>query len=102
MKNFAHLKADSIFYPLFPDGAVPIKNVMLPVQVECIGDGIQDVYMVDLDKLPPELFETVAALVQRQCDPSTPLEQVKAEMRKRGLPLRAKHVAAVSSDAMFV
>ena len=98
MNNFAHLKAHCIFYPLFKQGWVPIKNILLPQRGMLLGDGAQDIYLVDLDKLTPEQFDAVATLVQRQCDPSTPLDQCKAEIRERGLPLRAKLVASVSSD----
>jgi hypothetical protein len=99
MNNFAHLKKDCPFYALFERGMVPIKNWVVPNTAVCEGDGPpQDVYMVDLDKLSPEQFEAVARLVHRLCDPTTPLEVAKKEMRARGLPLRAKHVSSVSSD----
>jgi len=100
VNNFAHLKADCVFYPLFEQGWVPIKNI-LNQRGMCLGDGAQEIYLVDLDKLTPEQFHAVATLVQRQCDPSTPLDQCKSEMRERGLPLRAKLVASVSCDAPF-
>jgi hypothetical protein len=99
MKNYATLRPDSPFYPLFPGGHVPIKNIVVPNVAECLGDGVQEVYMVDLDRLSPERFESVARLVHKQCDPCTPFEKAKAEMREHGLPLRAKSVASVSSDA---
>lgn len=104
MKNLAHLKSDSPFYPLFEGGRVPIKNIIIPTQAICEGDNNyfpQDVYMVDLDKLSPAQFESVVKLVHANCDPSTPLEVARKEIKARGLPLRAKHVQSVSSDAPF-
>ena len=101
MNNFARLKEESPFYPLFRNGLVPIKNILVPNRAECIGDGVQEVYMVDLAKLTPEQFDRVAKLVVSQIDPAFPLDQAKAEMREHGLPLRAKHVSGVSSDAPF-
>lgn len=94
MNAFAHVKPDCPFFALFEFGRVPIKSV-LAVEAECIGDGVQAVFMVDLERLSAEQIESV----WRRCDPSTPLEQAVAEMRERGLPLRAKYVEAVSMDA---
>jgi hypothetical protein len=102
MNNFAQLRPECPFYPLFTGGLVPVVNIILPNSALCEGDGEpQDVYMVDLDKLSPEQFESVAQLVHSQCDPSIPIKIAKKEMRARGLPLRAKHVCAVSSDGRF-
>jgi hypothetical protein len=102
MNNFAHLKPECPFYPLFAGGLVPILNILLPNSANCEGDGPpQDVYMVDLDKLSPEQWEAVACLVHSRCDPSTPLEIAKKEMRAHGLPLRAKYVSGVSTDVPF-
>ena len=99
--NFAHLKETSPFYALFPGGMVPIKNILAPNVVECEGDGVQDVYMVDLDKLTQEQFSSVVKLVHQQCDPTSRLEDCSQEILERGLPLRAKHVSWVSSNVPF-
>ena len=102
MNNFAQLKPTCPFYPLFEHGSVPILNILLPNRAECEGGGgVQDVYMVDLDRLSPEEFDAVARLVHHLCSPGVPLEVAKKEMRARGLPLRAKHVSGVSSDVPF-
>jgi hypothetical protein len=98
MTSIAILKSDSPFHPLFPEG-VPIKNIFAPVKVNCTGDGIQDVYFVDLDKLSEEKFLEVATLVVIQCASGVPIFEAMAEMRERGLPLRAKHIAWVSIDS---
>lgn len=101
MNNFARLNPESPFFPLFEGGRVPIINILVPNQVECEGDGVQEVYMVDLDKLSPEQFVRVAWLVHKQCGPDVNLAIAMKEMRARGLPLRAKHVAGISSDVPF-
>ena len=43
--SFAHLRKESPFYPIFPSGAVPIPNILVPSRAECEGDGIQDVFI---------------------------------------------------------
>lgn len=104
MTNLAHLKKDSPFYHLFPQG-VPIKNIMLPNRVHCEGDDDpavgQDVYMVDLDKLTLEKFEQLVDLVHAQCGPAIPRSIAWEEIKARGLPLRAVHVESVSTDVPF-
>ena len=100
--NIAHLKEDSIWYPLFPSGCVPITNILLPNRVICEGDGdMQDVYFVDLPKLTTEQFETLVDMVHEQCDPETARNVCRAQILERGLPLRAKHVSSVSTDVPF-
>lgn len=103
MNNFAYLKEDCPFFGIFwPSGAVPIKNIVLPNQADCEnGGGIQDVYMVDLDKLNPKQLDNVIRLVHQMCTPEGQLEITRKEIMARGLPLRAKHVRAVSSDVPF-
>lgn len=101
MNNYAILKTDSPFFPVFEGGRVPIKNIIVPNRAECIGDGVQDVYMVDLNRLPPEQWEKLTRAVHQMCDPSTPLSQCQQEILLRGLPLRAKHVQSVTSDVPF-
>jgi hypothetical protein len=102
MINQAKLRQESPFYPLFLNGLVPIKNVILPDSVICEGDGgPQDAYMVDLDKLTPEQFDAVTALVHQQCDPSVPIVVMRKEVKARGLPLRAKHVLGVNTDSCY-
>ena len=100
--NIAILKSDSPFFPLFPGGAVPIVNVLLPGQAECEGDGVQDVYMVDLNKLQPGTLDAVVDMIRKQQSPClASAAVVKSEILKSGLPLRAKHVSSVSTDSRF-
>lgn len=100
--NFARLRTDSVFYPLFHQGLVPIKNIIVPNVVNCEGGGgAQQVYMVDLGKLGDRQLEELIDLVRRQCSPEEPLESVRAEILNRGLPLRATQVVSVSTDVPF-
>lgn len=102
MNNYAHLKESCPLYPFFRNGLVPIKNILMPNRADCEhGGGVQDVYMVDVDRLTPEQWENVSRLVHQQCDPNTPLEVARKEMKARGLPVRAIHVSATSSDNPF-
>lgn len=100
--NIAHLKEDSIFRRVFPDGCVPITNILLPNRVICEGDGdMQDVYFVDLPKLTEAQFETLVDMVHEQCDPETARNVCRAQILERGLPLRAKHTTGVATDSRF-
>jgi hypothetical protein len=103
MKNIAHLKLDSPFYWIFPEGQVPIINIMLPNRAVCQDDNAdapQDVYMVNLAKLSDEQFDQVCQVCQRRY-PEIPLAQVKDEIKERGLPIRASQVLSVSTDVPF-
>jgi hypothetical protein len=98
-KTLAFLDETSPFQALFPDG-VPIKGI-LSRPADCIGDAVQDVYMVDLDKLTPEQFDKVSEMVWEQCGRSRSLEVARQEMKASGLPLRAKHVKTVETNVPF-
>lgn len=99
-KNFAHLKADCPVYDLFPGGCCPIRNVLVPGRAVMQGDNgdqPQDFYDVDLAALAPE---TRAALARRVAEKlGGTVAEVEAQMSERGLPLRAVHVQAVSTDS---
>lgn len=99
MKNFAHLKQDSPWYPIFPGGLAPIKNILVPSQGNMLnGGGVQEFYDLDLDKVTPEqrrkIFVMMAAIFK-----CTPEEAEKGVMEQGRLPLRAIHVSSVSSDS---
>lgn len=99
--NLAHLKSDCPFYDLFKGGQVPILNFLLPSLADCEGGGgVQNVYMVALDELEPAQFEALIDRVRLLAPggPSIPREIVRKEIKARGLPLRAVHVASVSTD----
>lgn len=101
MKNTALLNESSPFHTLFPKG-VPIKNIALPNKAICEGDGpAQDVYMVDLDKIPEPDLSKLIEMVRVACTPDCPPEVARKEILARGLPLRAKHVSSVTTDVPF-
>src|SRR4051812_6284380 len=100
MNNFAHLKKDSPWYPIFDRGMAPIKNIIVPSQGNMIGGGgVQDFYDLDLSKLTPEQEQKIFEMVARQC--GTTAEEARQGIKAQGgrLPLRAIHVTSVSSDS---
>jgi hypothetical protein len=99
MNNFAHLKTECPFYHLFPNGLVPIKDILLPSKAECIGDGVQDIYMVNLEKLSSAQFDGILDLLVAGTTFSR--EEARNDIERDGLPLRAKHVSGTSSDLPF-
>src|SRR5215475_11540708 len=99
MTTIAYLNQDSPFHALFPNG-IPVKSI-LSRPADCIGDGVQDTYMVAIDKLTPEQFDEVSALVWEQCGRGCSLEVARKEIKASGLPLRAKHVATLMTDIPF-
>lgn len=98
MNNYAHLNEDSPFYDLFPNGMIPIVNILVPNEAELEGSAERRVFMVDIKKLTPEEFhgvaDRVAALFKEE------VWTIRREMLLRGLPLRESQVGAVSTDAM--
>jgi hypothetical protein len=99
MNNFAHLREDSPFYPLFERGLVPIRNILIPRVGNMEGDGVRKFYDVDVGKLSNQQIASIAEMVAKQCG-GQPAE-VEAHMRAEGfIPLRAQHVSGVSSDSL--
>jgi hypothetical protein len=96
MRNFAHLKEDSPFFDLFPNGMAPIVNILVPNQAELEGSPEREVYMLDVQKLTPEQFHGVANRLAKlfEEEPWT----IRREMLLRGIPIRSSQVRAVSSD----
>lgn len=96
MRNFAHLKNDSPYFAIFPDGMAPIRNILVPCVGIMEGAGAAEFYWLDVAKLTGEQIDKVAYQVALQCG-GTPME-VEEHMRTEGvLPLRALHVAGVST-----
>jgi len=99
--NFAHLKKESPFYPVFEAGRVPIQNILIPEMGVMEGDKEsqpQEFYRVDLEKLSQQERRRLCVMIADQCH-GTPAE-VWADLGARGfIPLRALHVECVSSDS---
>lgn len=99
MKNFAHLKTDSPFYPVFANGMAPIQNILVPQRAQMQGAGVHEFYRLDVAKLSAEQLLRIANMVAAQCGGKP--EEVQAHMIKEGfIPLRAMHVSSVSTDSM--
>ena len=95
MNNFAHLKPDSPFYDLFPNGLCPIKNIVLPNRAELEGSPETEVYMVDLDARLSEIARRIAAAAG--ADPV----RVFVEIKQLGLPLCVSQTNGCSTDVPF-
>ena len=99
MNNFAHIKTDSPWHPIFPNGLAPIKNILVPSTGNMIGGGgVQEFYDLDLEKITPEqkrkIFVMMGAVFK--CSP----EEVEKGVIEQGrLPLRAIHVTSVTTDS---
>ena len=110
MNNFAHLKPDSPFNPVFADcgGWVPIINILVPSPVQLEGSHETEAYLVDIKKLSEERFMEICRIMSRRI--STLNEQNEQDMiegikediiRRGGLPLRVSQTDSVSTDCMF-
>lgn len=67
MNNFAQLKPESPFYPVFPGGMVPIQNIWLPERGIMGGAGEHDFYRADVSKLSAGQLARIADMVAAQC-----------------------------------
>ena len=100
MKNFAHLKADSPFYDLFPNGLCPIVNILVPSRVELIGSDETAVYMVDVEKIGYARLLLIAQRLASSAGGINPTV-VFDEIKEHGLPLRLSQCAGISTDVPF-
>ena len=96
MNNFAHLKPESPFYDLFPNGLCPIINIIVPSQVELEGSSKTLVYMVDLEKVGDRPLAEIAQRIAEQNGAS--FTTVFNEIKARGLPLRVSQCNGCSTD----
>src|SRR5258706_15787295 len=96
--NFAHLNKDSEWYPIFPNGTAPIKQILMPAGVgnmdgagELKGQGKHEFYDLDLDRLTPGQWDAIVALLCKKsgCSEAEVRNGIKAQGR---LPLTARHV----------
>ena len=99
MNNFATLIPESKFFDLFPHGQVPIINILIPNQVVLERSIETECYMIDLEKLGDERLSEIARRLAAELGENP--QQVFAEIRDRGLPLRRSQVASVSTDIPF-
>jgi hypothetical protein len=98
-KEFAHLKPESPFYPLFEHGMAPILNILVSETGHMEGAGVSEFYRLDVERLDHDQLATIARMVAAQCGGTA--EQVRDHMLKeKFIPLRAVHVAAVSRGSM--
>jgi hypothetical protein len=95
MNNFARLVESSPFYGLFEGGKVPVVGIF-PALAECEGDGVQEVYMVDIDRLSAVQISAILDVLGGG-DKELRLEAAR-DIKERGLPLRAKNVVSIISD----
>lgn len=98
----AHLKPDSEWAPLFPQG-VPITGMMtrhglMEGAGSLAGIGKSEYYEVDLAKLTPEQYAAVIGKLAAQS--GLPEAAVREGIHKQGntLPLTVRHVESVSTD----
>lgn len=96
MNNFAHLKKESPFHALFPNGAVPIRNILVPSQARLEGSNETRVYMADLDKFTVDQFDRVVAVLSQLS--GTPRGVIAREIKRDGLPIRANQTNGASTD----
>lgn len=99
MKNFAHLRIDSPFYPIFPNGMCPIRNILVPDRAKCGSEAPEDIYWLDISRVSPEQLDRIANIVAPQCGGSK--EEFLVYVKEGGdVPLRAIHVGGVSTNIM--
>lgn len=96
--NVAQLKAECPFFDLFPKG-VPIVNILVPNAAELEGSDEREVYMVDLTRLPWNVWHALADRIAARF--GVDVWEVRRDMLLRGLPLRASQVQSVSTEVMW-
>jgi hypothetical protein len=100
MKNFAHLREDSPFYPIFERGLVPIKNVIVPSAVRLEGSDETKAYMLDWSQCTEAQRVKIADLATRLRGGES--SEFFAYMNGGGdMPIRVSQTTGVSTDAPF-
>ncbi len=99
MNNVAYLKPESPFFDLFHNGRCPIINIIVPNTVELEGatPAVQDVYMVDLEKVGDNKLSEIARRIAAKAG-EHPMK-VFREIKERGLPLRVSQTTGCETDA---
>lgn len=94
----AHLRPDSPFAPIFPDGC-PVQG---PIEAPGRFDGaVEGFYRCDFKRCSETQRARVVDLVVAACG-GTPAEALAHWAAEGFLPLRARHVESVSFDARLM
>lgn len=100
MKNFALLKKESPFYPIFENGMCPIKNILVPSRVQIVAFGETECFWVDISKLSAEQIDRIADIVVAQCNAGTREDFLFHIAQGGELPLRAIHVQSLITNSL--
>lgn len=100
MKNHAILKADSPFFPIFPEGKIPIKNVFKATPVQLDGSEETDAYLLDWSRCTMKQRIEIADRIAKEFGTITPVD-FQAWMNSSGgeLPIRVSSTASSSLAA---
>ncbi|HEX3818620.1 MAG TPA: hypothetical protein VHW03_10060 [Chthoniobacterales bacterium] len=95
--NFAHLKEESPFHRIFPNGMAPIKNCMFPSQVRLEGSEETEAYMLAVDRCTLLQIDLIAAQIAARfnAEKKDVLASLNAGIE---MPIRASQVSSVSID----
>ena len=111
MPGFAHLCQDSPFFPIFQNGAAPIRDIIPSHDLQLAGADETDAYMLDLSRCTARQFEQIvitciqASIVRGDSSPhdsDRTRAAVIAQIQERGLPIRVSQTIAVSTDKDFL
>jgi len=99
-KNFAHLKKESPFHPIFENGLAPIKNIVFPSRVRLEGSDENEAYMLDWSKCTQEQRTQIAVLVTSLRGGSR--DEFLTYMEGGGdMPIRVSQTTGCSTDVPF-
>lgn len=98
MTTFGHLKNDTPFAYVFPDGKVPLTNIFKGIPRE---KGAPECYWVDGSRLNPQQIEELAKMLYEMWQPECKsLDQARDYVSKE-LPLNADWFTGASTDSLF-
>ncbi len=100
MNNFAYLREDSPFFPIFEGGLVPIKNILVPNQVRLEGSDETSAYMLDWAKCSDAQRAQIAEIVTklRGGSPNEFLEHMNGG---GDMPIRVSQTTGCETDVPF-
>jgi len=99
-KNFAHLRKECPFYPIFQNGFAPIKNILIPSRVALEGSDENEAYMLDWSKCSEEQQKQIARLVTSLRGGSYN-EFLKYMDSGGDMPIRLSQTTGCSTDVPF-